>query len=219
MKKFVGYIRVSTERQNYGLDAQIGMIKNYVQNKGELLTYYEDKISGKIDGRAGLKNAIAHCKKEGATLLIAKLDRLSRNVVFLFQIRESGVDLACCDLPDLNTITLGIFATMAQHERELISKRTKEGLAVAKMKGKKIGRKKGYKRTDQSITQKTRAAKRVKSLTTNENTIRAIKHFKTKGLTHYAIAKELNQLGYVATKGGQLTPLQVFRMEKMANLR
>ena len=159
MQKFIGYIRVSTDKQNHGLDAQLNNINNFIKNKGELLAYYQDKASGKLDIRLGLNDALEHCKKEGATLLIAKLDRLSRNVVFLFQIKNSGVDIACCDLPELNTLTLGIFATMAQHERELISKRTKEGMEAAKKKGKKIGRKKGYIR-HQSITEKINAAKK-----------------------------------------------------------
>jgi DNA invertase Pin-like site-specific DNA recombinase len=147
-------------------------------------------------------------------LLIAKLDRLSRNVVFLFQIKDSGVDIACCDLPELNTLTLGIFATMAQHERELISKRTKEGLAAAKMKGKIIGRKKGYIR-DHEITGKIAIAKKAKSLATNEKTAKAIKHFKTKGFSNYAIAKELNQLGFTASRGGKLQAVQIERMSEL----
>ena len=211
MKKFIGYIRVSTNKQNYGLDAQLNLINNYVKNQGILIAHYEDKISGKVNERSGLESALGHCKKEGATLLIAKLDRLSRNVVFLFQIKNSGVDIACCDLPELNTLTLGIFATMAQHERELISKRTKEGLAAAKTKGKKIGRSKGYKR-DSSISDKIKIAKKSKSLAVNQKTLNAIKHFKNKGICNYQIAKELNQLGFTASKGGKLQSVQVGRM-------
>jgi len=214
MKNFIGYIRVSTEKQNYGLDAQLNLINNYVKNKGDLITYYQDKISGKVDSRSGLNKALEHCKKTNSTLLIAKLDRLSRNVVFLFQIKNSGVDIACCDLPELNTLTLGIFATMAQHERELISKRTKEGLAAAKMKGKIIGRKKGYIR-DHEITGKIATAKKIKSLATNEKTAKAIKHFKSKGLSNYAIAKELNQLGFTASRGGKLQAVQIERMSEL----
>ncbi|SRR6266403_2005037 len=214
MKKFIGYIRVSTDKQNYGLDAQLSIINNYIKNKGELLAYYEDKLSGKLNERAGLQNALEHCKKERATLLIAKLDRLSRNVVFLFQIRESGVDIACCNLPDLNTLTLGIFATMAQHEREIISQRTKEGMAVAIAKGKKVGRKKGYKRHP-SISEKIRASKRSKALTVNERLIKAALHLKSKNLPICAITRELNSLGFVAPKGGGLKPFQVYRVLKL----
>jgi DNA invertase Pin-like site-specific DNA recombinase len=215
MQKFIGYIRVSTEKQNHGLDAQLNSINNFIKNKGELLAYYQDKASGKLDIRSGLNDALEHCKKEGATLLIAKLDRLSRNVVFLFQIKNSGVDIACCDLPELNTLTLGIFATMAQHERELISKRTKEGMAAAKKKGKKIGRKKGYIR-NHSITEKINTAKKIKSLTINQKAAKAALHFKNKGLSNYAIANELNQLGFVASRGGQLESTQVRRILNLA---
>jgi DNA invertase Pin-like site-specific DNA recombinase len=211
MQKFIGYIRVSTDKQNHGLYAQLNNINNFIKNKGELLAYYQDKASGKLDIRLGLNDALEHCKKEGATLLIAKLDRLSKNVVFLFQIKNSGVDIACCDLPELNTLTLGIFATMAQHERELISKRTKEGMEAAKKKGKKIGRKKGYIR-HQSITEKINAAKKIKSLTINQKAAKAALHFKNKGLSNYAIANELNQLGFVASRGGQLESTQIRRI-------
>ena len=214
MKNFIGYIRVSTEKQNYGLDAQLNLINNYVKNKGNLTTYYQDKISGKVDSRVGLNKALEHCKKTNSTLLIAKLDRLSRNVVFLFQIKNSGVDIACCDLPELNTLTLGIFATMAQHERELISRRTKEGLAAAKMRGKIIGRKKGYIRNPE-IGEKIAVAKKVKSLAVNERTVNAIKHFKNKGFSNYAIAKELNQLGFTASRGGKLQSVQIERMSEL----
>ena len=130
MTKYIAYMRTSTSKQEYGLDSQLDIVNKWVIGKGEVISYHQEQVSGKVDNRPMLQKAIDECKKEGATLLITKLDRLSRNVAFLFQLKDSGVDIACCDLPDLNTLTLGIFATMAQHERELISRRTKEGLAV-----------------------------------------------------------------------------------------
>ena len=210
-KKYVSYLRVSTTKQNYGLDSQLDIVNKWVAGRGEVISYFQEQVSGKIDNRPMLQKAIDECKKEGATLLITKLDRLSRNVAFLFQLKDSGIDIACCDLPDLNTLTLGIFATMAQHERELISKRTKEGLAVAKAKGKKIGRKKGYIR-NKDITGKIKEALKAKVLMINKKAIKAARHFQEKGFNNSKIAKELNSLGFTASKGGLFQSIQVKRL-------
>jgi DNA invertase Pin-like site-specific DNA recombinase len=209
MEKFVAYTRVSTLKQSHGLDSQLDIINNWIKNRvGEVIHFLEEKVSGKINERPELAKAIEICKKENATLLIAKLDRLSRNVSFLFQIKDSGINIACCDLPELNTLTLGIFATMAQHERELISRRTKEGLKIAKEKGKKIGRKKGYIR-NKDITQKINIAKRQKAILRNERIYKIILHLKNKDLGNHQIAKELNMMGFTAPRGGQFQSNQI----------
>ena len=209
MEKFVAYTRVSTLKQSHGLDSQLDIINNWAKNRaGEVVHFLEERVSGKIDERPALSEAIAICKKEDATLLIAKLDRLSRNVSFLFKIKDSGIKIACCDLPELNTLTLGIFATMAQHEREIISKRTKEGLKIAKSKGKKIGRKKGYIR-NKEITEKINIVKRQKAILRNERTYKVILHLKNKGLGNHQIAKELNMMGFTAPRGGGLQSNQI----------
>tara|TARA_Y100000389_G_scaffold204699_1_gene258959 strand:- start:2036 stop:2692 length:657 start_codon:yes stop_codon:yes gene_type:complete len=209
MEKFVAYTRVSTLKQNHGLDSQLDIINNWVKKRvGRVIHISKEKISGKINERPALTEAIEICKKENATLLIAKLDRLSRNVAFLFKIKDSGIKIACCDLPELNTLTLGIFATMAQHERELISRRTKEGLKIAKSKGKKIGRKKGYIR-NKDITEKINIAKRQKAILRNERNYKVILHLKNKGLGNHQIAKELNMMGFTAPRGGRLQSNQI----------
>lgn len=209
MEKFVAYTRVSTLKQNHGLDSQLDIINNWVKKRvGRVIHISKEKISGKINERPALTEAIEICKKENATLLIAKLDRLSRNVAFLFKIKDSGINIACCDLPELNTLTLGIFATMAQHERELISRRTKEGLKIAKSKGKKIGRKKGYIR-NKDITEKINIAKRQKAILRNERNYKVILHLKNKGLGNHQIAKELNMMGFTAPRGGKLQSNQI----------
>lgn len=209
MEKFVAYTRVSTQKQSHGLDSQLDIINNWVKNRaGEVIHFLEEKVSGKINERPELSRAIEICKKENATLLIAKLDRLSRNVSFLFHIKDSGINIACCDLPELNTLTLGIFATMAQHERELISRRTKEGLKIAKAKGKKIGREKGYIR-NKDITEKINIVKRQKAILRNERNYKVILHLKNKGLGNHQIAKELNMMGFTAPRGGRLQSNQI----------
>jgi len=140
--KYVVYYRVSTKEQGksgLGLEAQKAEVNRFLKEDDSIIKEFTDIDSGKNDNRVELQKAIEHAKKENAKLLIAKLDRLSRSVSFIFQLRDSKVDFVCCDLPDANTLTIGIFATMAQHEREVISKRTKAALAARKAKGFKLG--------------------------------------------------------------------------------
>lgn len=212
MSKFVAYLRVSTTKQDYGLDSQLEMISRWARSKGEIIETFQERISGKINKRPELEKAIELCKKEGATLVIAKLDRLSRDVAFLFELKNSGVNIACCELPELNTLTLGIFATMAQHEREIISARTKAGLEIARKKGKKIG---GYKNSPtEEHKEIIRNNKRNIAIERNKAAIQAAKHFKEKGLNNARIAVELNSLGFTAARGGKLSSKQIDRFLK-----
>src|SRR4030095_6309592 len=100
---------------------------------------FTEKESGKINSRPQLLTAIDYAKEHSATLLIAKLDRLSRNASFIMTLRDTGVNFVCCDMPEANTLTIGIMAVMAQDERERISRRTKDALAVLKKRGVKLG--------------------------------------------------------------------------------
>ena len=137
---YIAYYRVSTKKQGLGLDAQKTAVQNYLKSSGGVLVgEYSEKETGKNNKRPSLMKAINTCKKANATLIIAKLDRLSRNVSFIFTLRDGGVDFVALDLPTLNTLTLGIFATIAQHEREITAERTKKALAELKAKGVKLG--------------------------------------------------------------------------------
>lgn len=142
-QKFVAYYRVSTRKQNLGLEAQRTTARNFAASRNaEILAEYSEKESGKhenLQNRQELAAALELCRREHCTLLIAKLDRLARDVEFVFHLRNAGADVVACDLPDFNTLTLGIFATMAQHERELCSQRTKAALAERKANGAKLG--------------------------------------------------------------------------------
>jgi DNA invertase Pin-like site-specific DNA recombinase len=133
MKTFVTYLRVSTEKQGangLGIEAQRTAVNGIIKSEnGTLAAELIEVESGKKDRRPELAKAIQLCKQSGATLLIARLDRLSRNVRFLFEVKESGIDIKAADVPELNTLTLGMLAVLAQHERELIGKRTKAALA------------------------------------------------------------------------------------------
>jgi DNA invertase Pin-like site-specific DNA recombinase len=142
IRRFVAYYRVSTARQGrsgLGLEAQKAAVLAFINGRAELVAEFTEVESGKHANREELKKAIAACKKHKAKLVIAKLDRLSRNLAFIATLMESGVEFVAVDMPEANKLTVHILAAMAEHEREQISKRTKDALAAAKRRGKRLG--------------------------------------------------------------------------------
>ena len=144
MAKLVGYCRVSTREQGVsglGLEAQHEAIATYAKAGRHHLVCppFVEVESGKHNRRPKLQDALATARRHGATLVISKLDRLSRNAKFLWEIRESGVPFKALDMPDLNTLTFSVMCGLAQHEREVISARTKAALAAAKARGVVLG--------------------------------------------------------------------------------
>ena len=141
--RIIGYERVSTARQGasgLGLEAQRQAIEAYATQRGAtLIARFTEVESGRNADRPELKQALHLAKVTGATLVIAKLDRLSRNAAFLLTLRDSGVRFSAVDLPEANDLTVGIMALVAQQEREAISRRTKEALAIARSRGVKLG--------------------------------------------------------------------------------
>ena len=146
-EKFIAYYRVSTKRQGLGLEAQQTTARQYASARGaEIIAEFSEKESGKhedLKKRRELFAALELCRKTGACLLIAKLDRLARDVEFTFHLKNSHAQVIACDLPDFNTLTVGIFATMAQHEREICSLRTKAALSELKKSGVLLGARNG----------------------------------------------------------------------------
>jgi DNA invertase Pin-like site-specific DNA recombinase len=142
-QRLVAYERVSTARQGasgLGLEAQRRVIEDFAASRGaEVLARFTEVESGRKADRPELAKALHLAKVTGATLVIAKLDRLSRNAAFLLALRDSGVRFVAVDMPEANDLTVGIMALVAQAEREAISRRTKEALAVAKARGVKLG--------------------------------------------------------------------------------
>jgi DNA invertase Pin-like site-specific DNA recombinase len=141
--KFISYLRVSTDKQGergYGLDAQRRAINDYLNGGSwELLGEYVEVESGKRSDRPKLAEALAACKRHRARLVIAKLDRLSRNVAFIATLMDGKIDFICCDFPQANRLTLHVLAAVAEHEREMIAERTRAGLAAARERGVKLG--------------------------------------------------------------------------------
>jgi DNA invertase Pin-like site-specific DNA recombinase len=141
--KIVSYLRVSTAKQGHsglGLEAQRSAIQAYADSRGAVaLKEYVEIESGKLNARPELAAALHLAKVTGAVLVIAKLDRLSRNAAFLLTLRDSGVKFIAADMPDANELTVGIMALVAQQEREAISKRTREALQAAKRRGTILG--------------------------------------------------------------------------------
>ena len=141
----VSYYRVSTAREGesgLGLEAQRDVVRRFAtSHKMDIVAEYTEVESGKVNTRPQLEAALAQCRKIGATLVVSKLDRLSRNALFLLQLQHANVDFTCCDCPNVDRFTIGILALVAQRERELISERTKSALAAAKARGVRLGTK------------------------------------------------------------------------------
>lgn len=141
--KLVAYFRVSTERQGrsgLGLEAQRTAVENYAKEcGGKVLESFTEVESGRKDDRPQLARALHLARVTGATLVIAKLDRLSRDAAFLLSLQKSGTKFTAADMPQADEVSVGILAIIAQAERAAISKRTKEALAAAKARGVKLG--------------------------------------------------------------------------------
>lgn len=141
--RICSYSRVSTQRQGesgLGLAAQKTDIETYAAaNKAEIVAEFIEVESGGKNDRPELLKAIKHARLTGSRLIISRLDRLSRNAAFLLTLKESGVDFVCCDMPNANTMTIGVMALVAQESREAISRNTKAALAASKKRGVKLG--------------------------------------------------------------------------------
>lgn len=141
-RDFIAYYRVSTDRQGasgLGLDAQHQAVGLHV-GTGKLIAEYTEIESGRRHtNRPQLLEALTECRKRRAVLLIARLDRLARNVAFIANLMESGADFIACDMPTAGRLTIHILAAVAEHEREMISKRTKAALTEAKRRGTMLG--------------------------------------------------------------------------------
>jgi len=211
--KFVAYYRVSTAKQGrsgLGLEAQRASVQSYVKD-GQIIAEYVEVESGKRNDRPELAKAIEHARREEATLIIAKLDRLARSVAFIFTLRDSGVRFIACDMPEANTLTIGLLAALAQHERELISERTKAALAAKKARGCFLGSPQNLTR---EATLKASEARRQRALENpaNQRATELALLYRNCGLSYTAIAEKLNSNGHVTRKGKRFTACTIQRL-------
>lgn len=143
MCRVAAYYRVSTEQQGrsgLGLEAQRQSVRALCDARGwDIVAEFTEVESGKHNNRPKLDAALDHARLTGAKLVVAKLDRLSRDAAFTLQLRNSGVDFTCADNPDVNRLTIGLLAVINEDERERISERTKAALAAAKARGTRLG--------------------------------------------------------------------------------
>jgi DNA invertase Pin-like site-specific DNA recombinase len=218
--KYISYYRVSTKKQEksgLGLDAQKTAVQNFLDKESILIAEYQEAESGKDNERPQLIRAIEHCKSAGAILLIAKLDRLSRNAAFILTLRDSKIEFVCADMPTANSVTIGIMAILAQDERERISQRTKVALAELKARGVNLG-------SPQNLTNESRTRSievRKNNALEDENNRKAtamIVLMKDSGKSLYFISNQLNENGFKTRTGKEFNQMTVKRLyDRYAN--
>lgn len=214
-RKFVAYYRVSTKAQGasgLGLDAQRDAVTRLVAGGNwSLVEEYQDIETGtrKGNARPALASAIAHAKRERATLVIAKLDRLARNVAFVSSLMEAGVDFVAADNPQANKLTIHILAAVAEAEADAISKRTKEALAAAKARGVTLGQ-------PANLTHAARcrgaSATRADAMRDYAHIVPDIVRMRASGQTFSAIADALNTAGHRTRTGASFQDVTVRRI-------
>jgi DNA invertase Pin-like site-specific DNA recombinase len=209
--RYIAYYRVSTarqERSGLGLDAQCKAVTDYLNGGNwQLVGEHTEIESGKNNQRPQLQGALAACRSKRATLVVAKLDRLSRDAAFLLTLQNSGADFVAADMPDANQLTVSIMAVVAQQEREAISKRTKE--AFARSKKPLGGYRLGAEARAAALGGLGAAAGRAKANARAAD----LAELRASGATSLAtIAAGLNAGGHTAPRGGSWTKAQVLRL-------
>src|SRR3954452_19020649 len=196
MQGFVAYYRVSTDRQGQsgiGLDAQRAAVAGFVGAR-ELVAEFTEVESGKRNDRPQLAAALELCRRQRAMLVIAKLDRLARNVAFIANLMEAGVEFTAVDMPSANKLTLHILAAVAEHEREMISARTRAALAAAKARGVRLGR-------PDRETRHMRTARSAKVAAFRATVLPEVRRLIGQGMSQRQIAAELNRRGLTTYAG------------------
>jgi DNA invertase Pin-like site-specific DNA recombinase len=221
MAVIIGYLRVSTKGQGesgLGLEAQQTAIEGYARQHGaRIAALYVEVESGKLADRPELAKALSHAKRSKGTLVVAKLDRLARNVEFLARVLNAGTEFVACDNPAANRLTLHILAAVAEAEAKAISDRTKAALAAYKARGGKLG---GHLPQCRNLTpeaiakgRERSAAARAKAATeAYADLVPTIKQWRMAGETLEAIAEKLNAEGHTTRRGRPWNAVQVARV-------
>lgn len=217
-KKYVAYYRVSTKKQEIsglGIDSQKEQVLEATKN-GQIIGEFIEIESGRKNERPELKKAMAFAKENNAILIIAKLDRLSRNASFIMALRDSGVKFQALDIPGMDFMTIGVLALVAQKEAELVSQRTKAALKVRKDKGLPCGNPQNLTNKSREISIKVR---KEKAMAQDYNLI--VKRFieKNPALSYRAIAKMLNDYGIRTKEGKEYQAMTVRQIAKLYDLK
>lgn len=215
--KFVSYLRVSSAKQGrsgLGLEAQRKAVADYLNGGAwDLIGEFVEVESGKLDQRPQLEAVLSMCELTGATLVVAKLDRLSRNVAFLAALQDSGARFVAADMPEANELTIHIMAAVAQAERKAISKRTKEALEAAKARGAKLG---GARGNMEDLRKGPAISALVRSKASADRAVkvrRQIEVLQASGATTLRdIADGLNAAGITTPRGGFWGASQIKRV-------
>ncbi len=206
MTAYIAYLRVSTQKQGQsglGLDAQKAAVQTFIGAGDSLLATYTEVESGRDDQRPQLAAAMARSRLTGATLLIAKLDRLSRRVSFLSALMDSGLEVVCADNPFATRLTLHVLSAMGEHEAAQISQRTRAALAAAKARGQQLGGWRGRHFTEGDTT-RGREARVAKAMARANEVMPVIVELRSQGKTTLRdLAEGLNSLGVQTPRGGQ----------------
>lgn len=210
--RFICYYRVSTDTQRasgLGLDAQRESVERYLNRTGgEIIAQFTEVESGKKNDRPELAKAIKACKRSKARLIVAKFDRLARNAAFLLTLRDSGIDFLAADMPEASKLTVGVMAIFAEHERDLISQRTKDALAQAKRKGVKLGNPRPH-----AALQRACQVVRANAQEYAENLAPVIREIQASGITSLrGIASVLNTRGFKSPRQSELSPQTIARI-------
>ena len=223
MKKFVCYYRLSVRKQTgaqHGIEAQREAVRRYVDSVGgEVVREFEEieSATGRKE-RPVLQQALSICKQEGATLCISRIDRLTRSVAFLGQLKESGVDFIACDNPHATPFTVGILALVAEHEAETIRKRIKDGLAAAKRKGVVLGAPKETIERSLSLANEKRLTNADVYVMSIINEIKTIESKKRQPVSLQGLADILNRGKLQPRRGRIFHPATVSRIKNRATV-
>ena len=219
---YVSYLRVSTQKQGYsglGLEAQREIIQNHLYETTPITEFIEVE-SGRKKDRPKLKEALDLCRKTGSTLIVAKLDRLARNVYFLSSLLESDVEIVFCDFPQANKMVLHILSAISQYEAELTASRTKSALQAKKARGCKLGNPEHLLgKHDQAIQNSIMTCKT--KADNNPNNKRAVAMLRTLVKEEHTLkemADILNREGFVTSKGACFSKATVYKLIKRYHL-
>lgn len=213
---YVAYLRQSTtkqERSGLGIEAQRDIINSFIK-EGVILAEYVETESGKNNFRPKLQDALALCRKTNSILIVAKLDRLSRNVAFTSKLLESDVEITFCDFPQANRLILHIISSIAEYEANLISQRTRQSLKAKKERGVKLGKSENLMNKHNEAVARSNQTNRIKAKN-NANNMRAVALLRSmikEGLTISQMTKQLNEQGFVSSKGCKFQIVQVQRL-------